>query len=652
VSKSFVALSFAVALGACGGAQQYIQQGNQLLAQGKHAEAIQKFEEALRIEPGNAKAHERVKEARREQVRAQLDTAEQELAAADYAGALRDALKARRLPLDLDDVDLVRRIDDTIAKASRLAEERVSAFVEQGHFVPAVELSAQVRDASPGVSTRERWARDVQQKATEHYLQLATSAEAALPGSAAVQLAMAKKAGASVEAAKVTELWNRFAVPTCFSEPRITVNDKTGKAGDLLREIETAARKELAELRGRCGEGTQPLGVTIALATLEVVDKTDKERGIKPLPGFNIKTEEVYYEEEPYTVMEEVTEEQVKKELQEKRDCAPKPGKERGCRTWTEEVDIKVPVKQVKEVTKVRRIEKRRPIVGELPADKVVTYEVTRVTRRVTVSGRIEVLGGVGEPRVFSLAVDSVDEGHPEVKHPKLSVPADPLEAKTMPALLADASAAVSREVGNAVAGAVEGWSKRYEEEAAKQVLAGRLPEAEEIYLKLLALGAGSSKAVSQYFQQRYGRSVPEDMAALGYAMGRTPEAPAPKASGAAVASATSNGFPRLEQQAREAGPSDSAEETSVQASSTVRAMPAVPMVPKRPSVEKPAGTTGMTDEELKALEAESLNTSAPATPPEATEAAPGAPAAGTEQRPVDGGSEEPKARGPVKPKT
>ena len=37
-------------------------------------------------------------------------------------------------------------------------------------------------------------------------------------------------------------------------------------------------------------------------------------------------------------------------EKREKRDCAPRPGKERGCVTWTEEVEVKVPIKKKREV--------------------------------------------------------------------------------------------------------------------------------------------------------------------------------------------------------------------------------------------------------------------------------------------------------------
>jgi tetratricopeptide (TPR) repeat protein len=641
-SSKLLSLALVALVWACGGAQQLIQQGNKLLAEGKHDQAVEKYQEALKIEPDNAQAKERIKEARREAVRAQLDLAEQSLSASQFASALKDALKARRMPLDLEDVQLVRRIDETIAKSAKLAEERVESFVEQGHFVPAVELSAQVRDASPGMSAREKWAREVQSRAAEHYQRLASESEAALPGSAAIQLAMAKKAGANVDAAKVADLWNRFAVPTCFGEPQVSVGDKTGKAGPLTSSLEIAARTALNELRTRCGHGTQQLGVTITIAKLDVVDKTAKEKAVRPLPGVRIQTEEVYYEEEPYAVMEEVTEYEVRKEVQEKRDCAPRPGKERGCRTWTEEVDVQVPVKRVKEVQKIRRIEKRRPIVDDLPADKVVSFEVTRVTRRVSVSGTIAVLGAVGAPRAFALVEESVDDGWAELVHPKMTVAADPLEAKAMDAVVAGASAAVSREVGAAVGAAVEGWTKRFEEDAAKQVLAGRLLEAEELYLKLLALGVGS-KGVSQFFDRRYGRSVDQVMTSLAQALGRTVEA-AP--SGEAVAKAGATVFPKLAPEGRDAA------ETPVEApvQSTVAPTPATPMVPRRAPETKPS----ISDDELKKLEEESL---AETKPPEAAPEAGATPTEGQppptpEQKPEGSGSEEPKARGPIKPKT
>ena len=76
----------------------------------------------------------------------------------------------------------------------------------------------------------------------------------------------------------------------------------------------------------------------------------------------------MYYVQVPYIVVEEVTEEEIRIEKVERRDCTPQPGKPRGCVTWLEDVEKKIPVKVKKEVEKIKKVE-RRP-VKNLPADK------------------------------------------------------------------------------------------------------------------------------------------------------------------------------------------------------------------------------------------------------------------------------------------
>src|SRR5262245_2330213 len=88
-------------------AQQLVSQGNQLLDEGRHAEALAKCEEALKVEPDNGAILERMKTTRRAAVRAKLDQAAHALSDAQYAEALKLAMQARRMPMDLDDVDLV-----------------------------------------------------------------------------------------------------------------------------------------------------------------------------------------------------------------------------------------------------------------------------------------------------------------------------------------------------------------------------------------------------------------------------------------------------------------------------------------------------------------------------------------------------------------
>ncbi len=652
-----LAFALVLALSGCA-AQKLIRQGDSLLSQGKYAEAVEQYEEALRVSPENATALERIKTARRSAVRARLGEADEAVKASEYAKALRIAMQARAMPMDLEDVELVRRIDETIVKAAQLAEERVASYVKEGHFVPAVELARDVVAATPGMPAREQWAREVEAQAIEHYKKSAADLGARnLHGAAALQWAMARRLGADVAPAAVIELWNRFAEPTCFAAPKVTVDDASGKAGELKDKLAQAAHAELLALQGRCGEGVRPLAVRVAIAKLTIVDDTKKLRGATPLPGVTIETEETYYEDETYTEVEEVTEVETKKELQEKRDCAPRPGKPRGCYTWQEEVEVQVPVKKSREVQKTRKVKKTRPLNVELPADKVVAYEITQVTRKVSLSGRVEIAGGPA--RDFEITEESADRGHPEARHPQLVVPEDPLEAVPLATVMANATVGVSREVGNAVAAAVTAWSKAFLDQAREQVLAGHLPEAEELYLKILALGVEPDSEVLSFFSRRYGSGIDVVMTALAVAMGR-----AETGTGATVAGAERSAFPRkgLPSERTSSGTPAPAPERR----------PGLPSKVEKVEQEQkptPKPKPGMSEDELKALEAESLQ-EAPKTPPEApppgTEgAAPGP--AGTaegappppppptqtppEQKPTDGGS-QPGGRAPIKPKS
>src|SRR5688500_494596 len=78
-------------------ATQLVRQGSELLKAGKHTDAIAKFEAALKVDPGNAEAQDGIKQARREAVRAQLDLAEGALSAGEFASALKEGTKARRM---------------------------------------------------------------------------------------------------------------------------------------------------------------------------------------------------------------------------------------------------------------------------------------------------------------------------------------------------------------------------------------------------------------------------------------------------------------------------------------------------------------------------------------------------------------------------
>lgn len=524
-------LAYAGALGltltACAG-PQHIRQGDRHLAAGQYGAALRSYELALDLSPQDAIARERIKKARRLAVRAELLRADEALTRREYASALRVAAKARTMPLDLDDVELVRRIDDTIREAARFAENQVRELMAEEHFVAAAALIHDISEATPGSMSRRRWAEEVANKAAAYYARLAGELEGkGFFGSAAVQLAMAKHVGAQVSTSQVVALWERFAQPTCFAQPEVRVEDRTGAAAKLAEALAQSAKERLRELRERCGQGQRQLRVQIWIDEASVVNDEQKIEAAKPLPGVSVQTEEEYFIEEPYTEVEEVTKLETRLEKQERRDCAPRPGQKRGCRTWVTEVEVRVPITTRKEVHKVRRIAKTRPIPpAELPADKILRYDLTSVRRRVSCQGRVRVSGGAAAEvlaRPFEVMRESVDTAHDAVQHNRMPLPRDPLEVLPLATLMTQAIEALSGEIGQAVAHAVTSWSEGLAKQARDQVSAGLMPEAEESYLKRLALGAQGDRELRGFFLRRYGTSVVEVMGVLAAGLGRHP---------------------------------------------------------------------------------------------------------------------------------
>ncbi|MEE8408856.1 MAG: tetratricopeptide repeat protein [Myxococcota bacterium] len=608
--------------------REHLKRGNRHLKLGEYSKAIEAFEEALRVSPGHKTAHARIRTARREHVRATLAKADAALSSGELATALRYAKRARRLPLDLEDVDLVQRIDTTIERAATQAEETVAAYEKRGHFLSAVELSHQIVSAVPGVSSRETWGEEVRKKAQEHYVSAADRLQGEkLFGSAAIQMAFARKVGSPIEVADVVAAWNRFAELTCFAEPDIRVIDKTGKAKDLIAKIETTARIELAGLRERCGEGTRKLGVRIQLNKVVIVDDTKIERAAKALPGVEIKTEEVYFEEEPYTAIEEYTEYEVRIERLEKRDCAPRPGKRRGCRTWVEDIEVEIPIKKTREVQKVRRIRKTRPIKGPLPEDKVLSYAVTTVERSVLYEGTVTLTGDATATHTFSVEEASKDSGNERASAKGLVIEADPLEIKSMSTLTAEAAEALAREIERDVAESVEAWAKRLEEQARKRVLEGQLPQAEELYLKLLALGADRSNELKKFFGNRYGRDVVAVMDILAGALGREVESDRRRGR---RGQRRKGAFPKRGVASRQ--PPNEPKAPAPQATTGAGAT-------EKPPAEEAKPMTRLDDAELRELEAASM---------EAAEA----PKQGTEAAPEEGEGAEAKKKEGVTPES
>ncbi|MEO0811940.1 MAG: tetratricopeptide repeat protein, partial [Myxococcota bacterium] len=468
----------------CGGSV-WVQKGDALLEQERYDDAIEAYEQALRESPGDDEAERGMARARGGQAREIIEQAEENLEEGRYVEAMRQALAARSMPIDLGEVRLSRRIDRTIAAIDDDSDVQVERWLEQERYLDAVDLA----NALGSVDERRRsWASSVQAKAIEFYRGSAAEALAAgLPGAAATRLALAQSIGAELEASEIESAWTAFREPNCFSTPRVELQTKRRASPGALSQIKASVLSELERLQSRCGSGTQPLNVTVAVDVARISEDDCSVSAAQALPGVELETEEIYYEEVPYTEVEEVTTFDVTLELVERRDCAPRPG-QRGCRTWTEEVEKKIPRVERREVEKIRRVERRRPLPGPFPKDKAVRFDKRVVSRQVQLRGEMRLLGEEASAR-FSIQAESSDESHPAVNERGVSLAADPLEVKSTEAVLAEAGKKLSETVRRGLERAVGLRGKELRLSAVRLSQEGKKLPAEENFLKKLVIG-------------------------------------------------------------------------------------------------------------------------------------------------------------------
>lgn len=507
-------------LSGCAG-REFIVRGDELLKEGRYKEAIVYYEKARELVPDNSSVLDGIKQSRILAVEDELVKADKLMKDIDYAGALSHALRASKMPLDLDEVQLQRRIRDTVSSAEKRAEDRVQDWVNRGHYVPAVELAEMIVDASRGMASRKKWAAELRLEAQGFFTKRAVDTQgASLPGSAALQSSIAQTLGAEVNNDVLMGNWASFASPVCFGSVDIQVDDKTNKLGDMADALKAGITEKLSSLQKRCGNGERTLALTLHLEEFKLTDTSTTEKAAKPFPGVRIETEEVYYEEVPYIVVEEVTEEEIRIEKVERRDCAPRPGKPRGCVTWLEDVERKVSVKVKKEVEKVKKVERRRP-VKDLPADKVLAYDVTRVIRALNLSGTISVAGAEQEPVVFRVMKESRDTSNDEVKHARMTIAADAMEADTVDVVKTNSVKEVARASARAAARAIRTWMRDVRKQAQQAAADNRMNAAEELYLQLIALGIPADDELKRFFKARYGQNLEEIFSPLGVVLGR-----------------------------------------------------------------------------------------------------------------------------------
>lgn len=441
--------------------------------------------------------------------------AERAVDAGDYATAMRYAMQARSQPRSLDDTRASRRIDRTIERITASSDEQIQSWLTAGRYLDALDLAHALEQVDPNQAPS---ARRVEARSAAHFRSAASQAlESGHLGAASLSLSLARRAGDPTGDFEPT--WGRFRDAHCYSEPQIVFLDEgrvTEKAREHFRQVFLT---ELEALRSRCGPGGQPLRVNVSPALIEFIDRELEETAGMPVPGYDLELEAPLVETIPYSVVEEVTRMESVTEEVERRDCAPRPGKS-GCEVWTEEVTKEVAVRAFADVQKTKRLEWTRSSVESAAPEQFVGFPAKRVERRIVYLGRFSLaegpaLGGFDVVRV------EADRGHAAVRERGVSLPADPLEARTLEVLVPEADRALAEQIRSGIAELVTHALAPSMEEAAERSRSGDLNGAEDRYLRALVLGGPVTVEMDRFFQGRYGQSTVTVTAALIDAIGR-----------------------------------------------------------------------------------------------------------------------------------
>jgi len=494
-------------LAACSPAQPYIKRANKLLVEGKAREALREYKRALELDDDNSEAESGVRAAKRQVIRIELARSKEALRVGRVVDALRGAIRASKYPLGLKEVSLRTKVNRAIDAADLKAREAMDKFLEEKHYLVADDLAQLLLDVDPRDQIRQKYVKDISKQGIKYYLAQAKQLNRAKrPAAATLRYAMAKYLGADVDESEIANLWSRARAQHCFRKPQIRWKLKKGVEAPT-QKIQTQIAEKLGQLSDRCLGRERKVEVNLKLSKYVAEDEENSRAAYKAYPGVQIETEETYYEEVKTVEIQEFSEYELQVKQEERRDCAPRPGQPRGCRTWLEEVQTKVPVKVKKPVEKIEKVAKKRP-VKEIPADKALKYSQRFVRRAVEVEGKIAFGGELRGEEVLKLFEESSDASNPRVEGGGVVVFEDPMEAVPLSKLIAKTASQISTTVAKRAGRSIKKWAGAQVRDARRQIVEGNLDSGEEIYLGLLLIGLSADDSMTTYFQKRHGEEV------------------------------------------------------------------------------------------------------------------------------------------------
>lgn len=565
---------------------------------------------------GQQAQRDRERATYRAQAQQLVQQAESHVRARDVIAALQLAQQARQIPLDLNDVALVRQIDAVASRAMHDGKVLAQRLVEEGQLWPAAQLSDRIATVVPTDKAQRAWADKLRSTIIARYLAEGEArARAGLNAGAAVQFALASALGATdLHGEDIARLWAQSRSEEGMCLPPVNVRVVRADRANCVTcaELTQALQSHVAFQGVGCASSASgnilPMDVVLTLREEKITDTTHIAQYGKALPGVTLATEETYVVDVPRVEQQQITEYETRTEQKTYRDCAPRPGQPRGCHTYTEDVVTQVPVTRIKDVVVVDRIEKVRPLPGPFPADKVVTYPVTTTYREAVIRGNITIQGSITASAPLDVWIVSTDDSHPDVVQSGTShllLAADPMTARAMDDITRDAFARARTAVDDAMQPGILTLVATRREQAQAIRQQGQTANAEEIYFGLLQEGAVTTgDDVDSYYQHAYGMPSADLMRTVNTVLQgdhAVAANAAPGQTGPSTSVSTASTTPP-------SPTSPSANAPVANAAVTTVKEPAVkgPVAP--PVAQAPGSLDGFSANELKKLEEESLN--------------------------------------------
>jgi hypothetical protein len=139
----------------------------------------------------------------------------------------------------------------------------------------------------------------------------------------------------------------------------------------------------------------------------------------------------------------------------------------------------------------------------------------------MNLSGTITVTGSEQKPVAFRVMKESRDTANEQVKHARMTIAADQMEADSIEVVQANSVKEVARASARATARAIRTWMRDVRKQAQQAAADTKMNEAEELYLQLIALGIPADDQVKRFFKTRYGQNLEEIFNPLSVVLGQ-----------------------------------------------------------------------------------------------------------------------------------